>query len=185
MHGRKNSLEEQFFRNEDAKLLEKLRALKDAATARESLAAATGITNSAVLDKLMDLKIDGNVAAALPVLPFVEVAWADGKIDAKEREVLLAHARKSGFAPGSKENALLEMWLDSRPAAHFFEAWATLVRGLCEKLNATEIATLRTTLIDRARAVASASGGVLGIGKVSAAETTMLAKFERVFDQRR
>jgi hypothetical protein len=167
-------MEEEFFKREDAKLLEKLRALKDAETTRETLAKATGITNAAVLDKLAVLKI----AAALSVLPFVEVAWADGSIDAKERTALIAHARTKGFAPGSRENALLEMWLDQRPAPRFFEAWTHLVHGLCEHLNSKEVAQLRTTLVDRARSVAEASGGVLGLGKVSASEAAMLKKLE-------
>lgn len=183
LSARGHSMEEEFFRREDAKLLEKLRALKDADTTRDVLAKATGITNPAVLDKLMQLKIGGETAAALSVLPFVEVAWADGTIDTKEREALIAHARTKGFSPGSKENALLEAWLDKRPAPHFFEAWTQLVRGLCEKLNAKETAQLRNTLVERARSVANASGGILGMGKVSAAEAAMLKKLENVFDR--
>lgn len=181
---RGRSMEEEFFRREDAKLIEKLRALKDAATTRESLSKATGITNAAVLDKLVALKIGGETAAALSVLPFVEVAWADGSIDAKERAALVAHARTKGFAPGSREYALLEMWLDQRPAPRFFDAWTHLVHGLCEHLNSKEVAQLRTTLVDRARSVAEASGGVLGLGKVSASEAAMIKKLEGVFDRR-
>lgn len=181
---RGHSMEEEFFRREDAKLLEKLRALKDAETTRDTLSKATGITNKDVLDKLATLKIGGETAAALSVLPFVEVAWADGSIDAKERTALLAHARTKGFMPGSRENALLESWLEQRPAPRFFEAWTHLVHGLCEHLNSKEIAQLRTTLVDRARSVAEASGGVLGIGKVSSAEAAMLKKLEKVFDKR-
>ncbi|MDZ4774567.1 MAG: hypothetical protein SGI72_15675 [Planctomycetota bacterium] len=181
---RGHNMEEEFFRREDAKLLEKLRALKDAETTRDTLAKATGITNKDVLDRLATLKIGGETAAALSVLPFVEVAWADGSIDAKERAALVAHALTKGFMPGSRENALLEMWLDQRPAPRFFEAWTHLVHGLCEHLNSKEVAQLRTTLVDRARSVAEASGGVLGIGKVSSAEAAMLKKLENVFDKR-
>lgn len=181
---RGHSMEEEFFRREDAKLLEKLRALKNAETTRESLGKATGITDKVVLDKLMALKIGGETAAALSVLPFVEVAWADGTIDAKEREALVAHAKTKGFTPGTTEYALLEEWLVKRPEPRFFAAWTELVHGLCARLNANEIAQLRTTLVERARSVAQASGGVLGIGKVSAAETAMLTKLERVFDRR-
>ncbi len=181
---RGHSMEEEFFRREDAKLLEKLRALKNAETTRETLGKATGITDKVVLDKLMALKIGGETAAALSVLPFVEVAWADGTIDAKERDALIAHAKTKGFTPGTTEYALLEEWLAKRPEPRFLAAWTELVHGLCARLNANEIAQLRTTLVERARSVAQASGGVLGIGKVSAAETAMLTKLERVFDRR-
>lgn len=184
LHQRGHSQEEEFFRREDAKLLEKLRALKNADTTRELLAKATGVSNAEVLDKLMALKIGGETAAALTVLPFVEVAWADGEVDAKEREMLIAHAKTKGFAPGTTEFALLEEWLTTRPEPRFFAAWTELVRGLCERLDAKQVAELRTMLVERARTVANASGGILGIRKVSDAESRMLAKLERVFDQR-
>lgn len=178
------SQEEEFFRREDAKLLEKLRALKNAETTRELLAKATGVSNAEVLDKLMSLKIGGETAAALTVLPFVEVAWADGEVDAKERAMLIEHAKTKGFTPGTTEYALLEEWLAKRPEPRFFAAWTELVHGLCERLDDKQRAELRTMLVERARSVASASGGVLGIRKVSDAESRMLAKLERVFDRR-
>lgn len=178
------SLEEEFFRREDAKLIAKLRALEHAETTRALLGKATGITDKNVLDNLMALNISGEIVAALSVLPFVEVAWADGTIDAKERETLIAHAKTQGFAPGTAEYALLETWLERRPEARFFAAWVELVHGLCARLNANEIAQMRTTLVERARSVARSSGGVLGLGKVSAAETAVLTKLERAFDRR-
>jgi hypothetical protein len=54
---------------------------------------------------------------------------------------------------------------------------------MCEKLKPAEVAQLRKTVIERARSVANISGGVLGIGKVSAAESAMLTKLEKVFDR--
>lgn len=179
---RGHSLEEAFFRREDAKLLDKLRALKDARTTRDLLAQATGITDGGVLDKLMELKIGGETAAALSVLPFVEVAWADGTLDSKERAVLVAHARTKGFLPGSTEYALLEAWLEKRPEPRFFAAWSHLVRGLCMQLDANDRARLQASLLDRARAVAKASGGLLGVGAVSAAESAVIRRLEKAFD---
>lgn len=181
---RGSSQEAQFFRREDAQLLDRLRALKNTETTRESLAKATGITNADVLDKLTALKIGGETAAALSVLPFVEVAWADGVLDAKERASILAHARTKGFAQGSTEYALLETWLETRPEPRFLAAWTELVRGLCERLSTEQVTALRHTLIERARMVARASGGILGLGKMSIAEKSMLEKLERAFDRR-
>lgn len=182
---RGRSMEDEFFRREDAKLLEKLRALKNAETTRDLLSRATGITNAAVLDQLMELKIGGETAAALSVLPFVEVAWADGSIDAKERATLIELAQTKGFTRGSTEYALLEVWLEKRPEPRFYAAWTQVVRGLCEKLAPPQITLLKTSLLERARAVASASGGVFGIGKVSASEAAMITKLEKAFDSAR
>lgn len=182
IRGRGFSLEEEFFRREDQRLLERLKAAQAAESAREALSKVSGITNAAVLDKLMALEIRPAMVTALSVVPLVEVAWADGTLDAKERAAVLAHARDSGFAPGSAEQVLLEAWLDKRPEPHLLVAWGHLVEGLCEALPPAERAKMQSTLLDRARSVAKASGGTLGLGsKISKAEAAVLAKLEHPF----
>ena len=57
LRDRGRSLEDEFFRREDQRLLRRLTELKAAETTREGLAKATGITNPAVLDTLMELGI--------------------------------------------------------------------------------------------------------------------------------
>ncbi|MBL8862924.1 MAG: hypothetical protein JNK02_13080 [Planctomycetes bacterium] len=181
---RGRSLEEEFFKREDQKLIEKLRTLKNAETTYDLLAKATGVSRREILEKLREMNVTPEAAAALAILPFVEVAWADGSIDAKEREALLKAADERGFAAGTTERALLESWLVKRPEPRYFGAWTHTIQGLCEKLTPEQAAEFKRTVMDRARKVASISGGVLGFGKVSAGESAMLAKIEKVFDQR-
>ncbi len=45
-----------------------------------------------------------------------------------------------------------------------------MVQGICESLGRDEVAALRAGLVERTRAVAKASGGLLGVGSVSSAE---------------
>lgn len=176
--------EEDFFRREDQKLLERMRALQATETARQALATTSGISDSTVLDKLMSLNIRHEDVAALSVVPLVEVAWADGTLDAKEREAVLSYARESGFSAGTAEHALLEAWLERRPEPHLLIAWTQLIKGMSQKLDPTGLATLKAALLDRARGVARASGGLLGLGsKVSTAEAALLSKLERAFDR--
>jgi len=178
---RGRSLEDEFFRRQDARLLERLRERKGAEAQREALAKATGITNAAILERLAKLGIGVETVAALRLVPLVEVAWADDTLDANERGAILARARASGIAPGSPEAALLQSWLDQRPDATLGSAWAELVQGLCETLPPDEVARMRTGLLDGARAVAGASGGMLGLGRVSAAESAAIARLEAAF----
>lgn len=101
----------------------------------------------------------------------MEVAWADGALDPKERRTVLDRARDSGVARGSTEHTLLETWLDRRPDPKLLTAWTHLVQGMCEQLGPDGAARLKAGLLERARAVAAASGGVFGMGsKVSSAE---------------
>ena len=179
---RGRGLEDEFFRREDQRMIEQRRRLKASETARGALANASGITSPAVLDRLTELGIRAETVAALSIVPLVEVAWADGSLDATERRAVLDRARASGFAPGSIEHAMLEAWLDRQPTPKLLTAWTHLVQGMCERLGPEEVARLKSGLLDRARAVARASGGMLGVGsKVSAAEAAVLVQLEAAF----
>jgi hypothetical protein len=182
LRDRGKSLEDEFFRREDKRLLQKLEQMRAADTNREALAKAAGIGNPAVVDKLLELGVKAETVAALALVPLVEVAWADGKLDSRERGVILERARQSGLAAGSVEDALLEAWLDRRPDPKLLTAWTHLVRGVSEQLGREESTRLKSDLLDRARAVAAASGGVLGMGsKISSAEAAVLAQLEAAF----
>jgi hypothetical protein len=182
LRDRGKSLEDEFFRREDQRLIQKLEQMRAAETNRAALAKAAGIGNPAVVDKLLELGVQAQTVAALALVPLVEVAWADGELDRRERGVILDRAKTSGLADGSAEYELLAAWLDRRPDSKLLTAWTHLVRGLSEQLSREEIARLKADLLDRARAVATASGGVLGMGsKISGAEAAMLAELERAF----
>jgi hypothetical protein len=182
LRDRGKSLEDEFFRREDQRLMQKLEQMRTAQTSREALAKAAGIGNPAVVDKLLELGVKAETVAALALVPLVEVAWADGDLDRRERGAILDRARESGLAAGSVEHALLEAWLDRRPDPKLLTAWTHLVRGVSEQLGREESVRLKASLLDRARAVATASGGVLGMGsKVSTAEAAMLARLEGAF----
>jgi hypothetical protein len=117
--------------------------------------------------------------AALSVVPLAEVAWADGTLDAKERRAIMDHAR---IDRDSNAGALLEAWLDRRPEPTLLTAWTHLVQGMCEQLDAEGCARLKAGLLERAAAVAAASGGLFGVGsKISRSEAAMLAKLEAAF----
>jgi hypothetical protein len=179
-HGR--SLEDEFFHREDKRLLAKLADLKATEATREALARASGISKPEVLDKLLALGIKAETVAALSIVPLIEVAWADGSLDTKERQAILDRARNAGVGTGSTGQALLEAWLERRPDPKLLDAWTHMVRGLREQLGPVEAAQLKGGLLDQARAVASASGGILGMGsKVSGAEAAMLARLEAAF----
>jgi hypothetical protein len=56
-----------------------------------------------------------------------------------------------------------------------------MVRGLSERMSPQELASLKAGLIERAKAVARASGGFLGVGAVSAAEQDVVDRLESAF----
>src|SRR3990172_5808857 len=96
LHKRERALEEEFFAKKNHQLRDKLKATFDQDVTREKLKAATGITNPVVLERLIALQVRGETMAAFWLYPLVEVAWADGKLDRKERDAILEAAGAGG-----------------------------------------------------------------------------------------
>jgi hypothetical protein len=178
---RSRALEDEFFRKEDERLIAKLKELKAKEATREELSRISGIKNTAILDRLIQLGIHPQTMAALAIVPLAEVAWADGALDAKEEQAILDRAAKSGVAPGSTSHELLKSWLERRPEPRLLTAWIHMIQGISESLTAEQVEALRAGLVERVRAVASASGGVLGVGKISSAEAEMIRQLESAF----
>jgi len=181
---RKRVLEEEFFRKQDKVLLERMRTALARQTRTQALAEASGIQDAAILDRLVDLGIEADTLLALGLIPLVEVAWADGDLDAREREAVLSGLAATGVGPGNPAYALVESWLSARPPAAMREAWAAYTSALCARLSPGERGSLRATVLGRARAVAEAAGGFLGLGsRVSRAEEETLRALERAFGE--
>lgn len=175
---RKRALEEQFFARQERELVERVR--REAATKerRQALAEASGIRDPAVLDRLEALDLDGVTVVALGLVPLVEVAWADGTLHARERDAVLRAAEEAGVAVSTAAYVLLESWLKQPPGAELLEAWQEYAGALAATLDENERQAFRHDLVERARGVAAAAGGILGIGKVSDAEEAVIAEME-------
>jgi hypothetical protein len=117
-----DSLEEVFFIKQDQKLIEKLRELKRMEESKEALAQVSGITDDKVLGELVKLEIRPEILAALALIPLVEIAWVDGKLDDKEREAILDSTKKTGLLGGDIDRAILEEWFNHRPDRKLLEA---------------------------------------------------------------
>lgn len=171
---RGRSLEEAFFREQDERLRLGLRAETEGH-------AGLGIADRAVFDSLRGLDVTGDEVAALTLIPVVAIAWADGELHDKERQALLQAAEAAGIAPDSPSHQLLESWFRERPDPELFERWKSFIVALCVDMNARAVESLRAELLHRARAVAEATGGLLGFGRVSAREREILEELEHAF----
>jgi hypothetical protein len=175
-------LEDAFFLEEDRILRERRQAMRELAETKEAISSVSGITNDVILTRLVELEVKPETVAALAAVPLVEVAWADGKIDPAEREVVLEHTNNDlGIAPGTAEHALIERWLTHRPEPSLFTAWQTCLNGLCEALDSKERALLQAELLHATKATAEAAGGVLGLGRTSSLEKRVLDRLAASF----
>jgi tellurite resistance protein len=182
MDDRRRALEEAFFTRHNEALVRQLRETEAQKTARGALAAASGIKDDAVLDRLEKLGIGAEALAALTLAPLVLVAWADGSLSAEERSAVLAGAHKAGVEPGGVGHQLVEKWLADKPSPALAEAWKGYTAALTSGLDAAQRHALRDALLGQARAVADAAGGFLGLGgRVSPAERQVMHELAAAF----
>lgn len=169
-------LENLFFYAENRILVDELKRLRREEESIEALAGASNVADREVLSSLVKLDVRPETVAALCLVPVVEVAWADGAIDAREIEAFIKGAEKTGDRASVR---ILHEWLRKKPDASLLTAWKEYVKGLCSVMDATAHARLCDDIIEHATAVARASGGFLGLGDpVSPQERKILGELK-------
>ncbi len=140
------------------------------------------LSDPGLVDRLLGLGIRAETLAALALVPLVEVAWADGRMHQRERDAVLAAVESSGIPPESASYRLLRIWTQERPQPDLEQAWSEFIRATLEQLDGHERTSFRTNVMGRARAVAEAAGGLLGLtSKVSRSENEVLDRLRSVF----
>ena len=89
------ALEDSFFAKENERILQELRAASARAEKKKEFQEYLNIDNDEIINALVDLEVEPETLVAFSLVPLVEVAWADGEIQPKEREKILTAARKS------------------------------------------------------------------------------------------
>lgn len=171
--------EEDYFRRKDRELLEKMRAAGAAEQTRRDLGTATGIQDPALLQELDELGFTPDTIALLPLIPVLQVAWAEGGVSAAERKMITELARQRGVAAGGPADVRLTELLDTRPSDETFRQASRLIAAMLDQPVATGPQLSAEELIRYCEQIAAASGGLFGIGKVSAEERTALEQIAR------
>jgi hypothetical protein len=183
IHDRGRALEEAFFAERDRQLVEKLKRKLTADETERVLAAAIGIADELTLKAVTKVEAGVQVLAAMALLPMVQVAWCDGDVSSQERDAILKAAVEMEITADSPVYKVLKGWLENKPALGALVAWKNYVRAICATLEPITIFKLKQAVIGRAEKVASAAGGILGLGnKVSAAERACLDDLAKAFD---
>lgn len=173
-------LEQWFYGDDGAGRVSSLRMSLGARRAPAELRGLLVLSDASLVDKLSALGVNGASAAALTLVPVLHVAWADGKVQQREREAVIGGGGECGIVePECKQ--LLDHWLTHRPPAGQFAAWAAFAGSLAGALESGEVDVLSSEVVDLARTVAKAAGGILGIGRISGAEDKALTAIAAAF----
>jgi hypothetical protein len=176
---REKAMEAKYFRDQDARLVDKLRQnakLDDIATA---LAEKLQVDNPELLLRVRELGITADTAPAFFLAPLVQVAWAEGSITKAEQDAVLRLARERGVEESSPAYAQLVEWLKVRPSDSLLETAVEVIKSGYSVLPAREREERIKRVVDACHEVAAASGGglaqLLGLrNSVSNTEASML-----------
>ena len=178
---REQALENEFFYHVDQQLLQNLRHQKILEADGKALADATGINDKRILDELITVGIRRETLQAFRLFPAIYVAWCDRVLDTKERDQVLSAVDQAGFRPDTSSYQLIAAWLKQPPGPELFAAWKDYVASLSTILSCDAFDNLKSDALDRAKKVAQAAGGVLGISTISDKERTALMEIEAIF----
>lgn len=148
----------------------------------ELLLGAADTEPEALLAKLTELGLGSNILVMLSLYPLVAVAWADGRVDANERKIVLDAADKAGISRGGLNHRLLESWLSKAPDPALFDLWKHYARAVADAMGLDWELKLSGQILSLCQRVALASGGFLALDKISSAEYAVLADLRRAFD---
>jgi hypothetical protein len=174
--GRKRKLEEDYFRKQDQELIERMRRAAILAQERDALEAKTGLRDPELLKDLQGLGFHPETVVLLPLVPLLQMAWVEGGVSPQERALIVDLARKRGIAEGSAADRQLSEWLSRPPEAGVFAKAGRLIRAMLDAGSQETGSLSPEDLVKYCESIAAASGGLLGIGRVSAEERALLGR---------
>jgi hypothetical protein len=90
--------------------------------------------------------------------------------------LLVKLARSRGIEEGSSADVQLSEWLASPPPPEVFTRATRLIRAMLEAVSAQAGDLTADDLLQYCESIASASGGILGMGRISPDERAMLSQ---------
>jgi hypothetical protein len=172
---RRRMNEEEYFQRQEQELIAKLQQRGRDDAARREMAQRTGVVDHETLQTLQTLGFTPDTVMLVHLVPLLQVAWAEGGVSEHERTLIIEAARACGIQAESDADRQLATWLIAPPPDEFFEGTLRTIGAMLKAHPHEDREEAQYDLLSYCRAIASASGGVLGFGKVSAEEDRVLA----------
>jgi hypothetical protein len=170
--------EEEYFRRKDRELVESLRRAAEADASRQALERTSGIHDPVMLQELEALGFTPDTASLLPLVPIVQVAWAEGGVSDDERKLIVQFARGRNIPEGSAADDQLATWLEQRPSEDVFARATRLIRAMLDHPEGQTGSWSIDELLHHCEEIAEASGGILGFHRISGEEKALLGRIQ-------
>ncbi len=178
-----NKEEDKYFQKLEQDRIESLRRERELEslrrTERAGIAASLS-TSEEVANEAMELGFSAETARVMPLLPLIQVAWADGSVSVAEEKSVLELAEARGIEKGSAAHDFLSMLLVEQPSDLFFER---VNRVLAHMISADPDSWIKKSVPELCKEVANASGGFFGFGnRISEEEEQLIEELTHKFD---
>jgi len=172
--GRNRTNEEVYFQKRDRELIEQMRQRAKAQQELRELGEKVGVTDPELSRELAEMGFTPETVKLLPLIPILEMAWAEGEVTTAERKMVVDVARGRGIEAGGTADLQLADWLDRRPEDSVFRRAGRLINALFESGGRFHITP--DDIIKYCEAIADVSGGLFGIRRVSSDERATLSR---------
>ncbi len=132
--------------------------------------------NSQLIEDLKEEGFNTDSLRALYLVPLIDTAWADGKIQNEEKAEITLMMEKRGIQKGSTAHELLTGWLSKKPADEIWQKAKLAVEPLFQELKAARHGDTHW-IVEAAERVAKATGS--GTDHISSEEKAVLQKISK------
>ena len=185
---RERGEEAAYFRQQDAKLIAKLREKARLGEIAHALAEKLQADEPELLERIKKLGVTLDTGSAFILAPLVQVAWVDGEVSHAERDTILHIAKQRGVTPGSADYRQLLDWLAHRPSDEVFRTALEAIRIGLSVLPPDELEQRIATIIKACEDVAQAAGWIdqlLHLDRVSYSESAVIGAIRRHLESKR
>jgi len=143
------------------------------------------MTDKDLIRELQSMGIDAESHKVVALLPLVQVAWADGKVQQAERSLITRTAEERGLVIGDGPK-ILDGWLTHPPTEQYLARGQKLLVELAGRSSGVgddfSVQTL-DDILQLCEGVARAAGGLFGIAwSVDARERTAIKEIAMALD---
>jgi hypothetical protein len=171
---RGEALVEAFFFRMDQELVNYLRRNLEREEKLRTFALVTGIKKPKVVESLVEAGFEISTLTAFTWAPTIFVAWADGRADKLEKIAILDAFTGKGVSQETASMMLSHSWFASPPSEEIWTIWEEFASAWLADLTSYNRTTILDEIVDLCYIVAHASGGLLGLGKVSQSESDVI-----------
>ena len=182
LRDRERGEEQAYFRQEDERLIAKLRQKAQLSEIAHALAEKLRVDEPELLERIQKLGVTLDTGSAFILAPLVEVAWVDGDVGDPERNTILNIAKQRGVSEGSADYRQLLDWLANRPSDEVFRTALEAIRIGLSVLSPDESEQRIASIIKACEEVAQAKGWLaelLRVDGVSSEESAVIAEIRR------